>query len=196
MSGRIQPSRNSRGLRLVALAVLLVVALAVSGCGGNDKDKKASKDDKKTETTDKKIKEQVSKKMSTAEVLGVDTQFKKFIELVKTSDLTDTINGDELTLFVPNTEAFDALDQGALDELTKDHQALADYLKQYMVKGTFTINDLVNKNDEELEGLAGNKLKIGVDDKMNVSINGAKIVKVNIATSNATIHVIDGAFAL
>ncbi|MGB3409595.1 MAG: fasciclin domain-containing protein [Microthrixaceae bacterium] len=195
MSGRNQLCRSARAPRLVALAILLVVALAVSGCGGNDKDKKASKDDKKTETTDKKAKEQVSQKMSTAEVLGVDTQFKKFIELVKTSNLTDTVNGEELTLFVPNTEAFDALGEGVIEELSKDHQALADYLKQYMVKDTFTINDLVNKNDEELDSLAGTKLKIAVDDKMNVSINGAKIVKVNIATSNATIHVIDGAFA-
>lgn len=192
--GRTAGPLNSLGA--TALALLTVGALLLTGCSNKDKAKNAKKDkdDKKTEKPVETGQEQVTKKMTSTEVLGVDTQFKTFIELVKTANLDETVNNEELTLFVPNTEAFTNLGEGVVEELSKDHDALGEYLKQYMVKGTFTLNDLHAKKDTELDTLAGTKLKVAETEDHNITVNGAPLIKFDIETSNATIHVMSEAF--
>ena len=115
--------------------------------------------------------------------------FTTLVAAVQAADLVGTLSGPgPFTVFAPTDAAFDALPEGALDELLADPDALAEVLTFHVVAGEFTAADVVGLT--EVETVQGGTLDVEVDGD-TVRIGGATVVATDIMASNGVIHVID-----
>lgn len=117
-------------------------------------------------------------------------QFSTLVTAVKAAGLSDTLStGGPYTVFAPNDAAFDKLPGGTVQSLVNDKPKLTGILKYHVVQGKYTADDLAKMND--VKTLDGKTLTIKKQPDGSVMINGAKVIKADIQTSNGVIHAID-----
>ena len=117
--------------------------------------------------------------------------FKTLVAAVKAADLVKTLSGDgPFTVFAPTNKAFAKLPKGTVEDLLKpeNKKKLAAILTYHVVSGKVMAKDVVKL--KEAKTVQGSKVKIRVKDGV-VSIDGAKVIKADIACKNGVIHVID-----
>ncbi len=131
-----------------------------------------------------------------AEMDIVDTavaagSFKTLAAALGAADLVDALKGKgPFTVFAPTDEAFAALPAGTVETLLKpENKALLTAILTYHVVPGSLKAEKVLKADK-LVTLNGQKLDLTTSDK-GAMVDGAKIVKTDIAASNDVIHVID-----
>ena len=108
---------------------------------------------------------------------------------LKAAGLVDVLKGeDNFTVFAPTDEAFAALPAGALEALLQDPEALKAVLLYHVVPGKVMAADVVKLTSAKT--VNGQSVKIAVNDG-KVMVDGANVVKTDIAASNGVIHVID-----
>jgi uncharacterized surface protein with fasciclin (FAS1) repeats len=116
-------------------------------------------------------------------------QFKTLVKAVKAADLVETLKGDgPFTVFAPTDEAFAKMPKGKLEALLKDKKALASVLTYHVVPGRVTAADVVKLTSARM--VQGQEVKIAARGG-KVTVNGATVVKADIACKNGVIHVID-----
>lgn len=119
---------------------------------------------------------------------GAD-QFKTLVKAVKAAELVETLKGDgPFTVFAPTDEAFAKVPMTKLDALLKDKKSLTSVLSYHVVPGKVTAADVVKLTSAKT--VQGQEVKIVVKDG-KVTVNGANVVKTDIACKNGVIHVID-----
>ena len=117
--------------------------------------------------------------------------FNTLVAAVQAADLVGALKGDgPLTVFAPTDEAFAALPEGTLDSLLKpeNKDQLTAILLYHVVPGKVMSADL--SGTVNAETLQGSKVKI-VASSSGVTVDGANVVKADVAASNGVIHVID-----
>lgn len=122
-----------------------------------------------------------------------DKQFLTLIKALDSAGLTDTLKGTgPYTVFAPTDRAFEQLPKGALDELLKsaNKDKLVDILTHHVAEGKLSGEEVAKLNGQELTMFNGKPAKIEAKDGA-VFIDGARILKTDIETSNGVIHVID-----
>ena len=117
--------------------------------------------------------------------------FKTLVAAVQAAGLVETLNGKgPFTVFAPTDEAFAKLPAGTLETLLKPENKakLAAILTYHVVPGTVKAADVVKvKNATTVNG---QRVDVKVDGS-KVQIDGANVVKTDVACSNGVIHVID-----
>ncbi len=117
--------------------------------------------------------------------------FKTLVTAIKAAGLVDTLKGaGPFTVFAPTDAAFKKLPTGTVASLLKpaNKAKLAAILTYHVVPGRVKAADLAGKR-LSVATVQGQKVRI--DGRHGVKVNGAKVVKADIATSNGVIHVID-----
>lgn len=115
--------------------------------------------------------------------------FTTLAKALKSAGLVDTLKGPgPFTVFAPTDEAFAKLPAGALEALMKDKTKLAAVLTYHVVPGKVMASDVVKVDSAKT--VNGKSVKIKVAGS-SVTVDGAKVVKTDIACSNGVIHVID-----
>jgi uncharacterized surface protein with fasciclin (FAS1) repeats len=118
-------------------------------------------------------------------------QFKTLAAALKAAGLVDTLKGaGPFTVFAPTDEAFAKLPKGTLEELLKPENKakLTAILTYHVVPGKVMAADVVKvKEAKTVQGGAVTVNAMGG----KVMIDGANVVKTDIAASNGVIHVID-----
>jgi transforming growth factor-beta-induced protein len=107
------------------------------------------------------------------------------------ADLVDALKGKgPFTVFAPTDEAFAKLPKGTVEELLKPENKgkLTAILTYHVVAGNVMAKDVVKVTGATT--LNGQRVDVIVSDA-GVMIDGAKVVKTDIACSNGVIHVID-----
>ncbi|MFE0635766.1 fasciclin domain-containing protein, partial [Streptomyces sp. NPDC058866] len=108
---------------------------------------------------------------------------------VQQAGLVDTLDTAEgITVFAPTDEAFAKIPKAELDKLLADKAALTDILTYHVVGTTVGKPDLADGSFETLEG--STLTTAGSGDAYEVN-DTAAIVCGDVATSNATVHVVD-----
>jgi uncharacterized surface protein with fasciclin (FAS1) repeats len=109
---------------------------------------------------------------------------------LEAAGLIETLSGDgPFTVFAPTDDAFNALPQGALDDLLADPDgALTDVLLYHVVSGEVFSTDL--SDGMTVETLGGQTLTITVGED-GVLINNANVIVADVNASNGVIHLID-----
>jgi uncharacterized surface protein with fasciclin (FAS1) repeats len=133
-------------------------------------------------------------KPATADI--VDTavgagSFKTLAAALQAAGLVDTLKGTgPFTVFAPTDEAFAKLPKGTVEDLLKPENKgkLTAILTYHVVPGKVMAADVVKLTSAKT--VQGSSAKIAVKDG-KVTIDGANVVKTDIATSNGVIHVID-----
>ncbi len=169
-------------LRTLVLVPSLLAALAISGCGG-------AQNEAQTTTP-------TSGTSSTAQSDIVDTavgagSFKTLVAAIKAADLVETLKGPgPFTVFAPTDEAFAKLPAGTLESLLKPENKtkLQAILTYHVVSGRVGSDQVVHMTSAKT--VQGKELKIS-QNAGSVMVDGAKVVKTDIACSNGVIHVID-----
>lgn len=117
--------------------------------------------------------------------------FKTLVAAVQAAGLVETLKGEgPFTVFAPTDEAFAKLPPGTVESLLKPENKgkLVAILTYHVVPGKVKAADVVKLT--EAKTVQGSSAKIKVDGGA-VMVDGAKVVKTDIETSNGVIHVID-----
>ena len=117
--------------------------------------------------------------------------FKTLVTALQAAGLVETLKGaGPFTVFAPTDEAFAKLPAGTLESLLKpeNKQKLQSILTAHVVAGKVMAADAVKASPARAVG--GNTLTIASRDG-GVTVDGAKVVKTDIAATNGVIHVID-----
>lgn len=129
----------------------------------------------------------------TGDILAVASgagNFKTLITAIKAAGLMETLQGEgPFTVFAPTDEAFAQLPPGTLEDLLKPESKamLAGILSYHVVPGKLLAADVKTM---KVKTANGQELSLKVEDK-SVTVNGAKVLKTDIAATNGVIHVID-----
>ena len=117
--------------------------------------------------------------------------FKTLAKALQAADLVETLKGaGPFTVFAPTDEAFAKLPAGTLETLLKPENKakLQRILKAHVVAGKVMAADVVKLGSAK--AVSGDTLTIASRDG-GVTVDGAKVVKTDIAATNGVIHVID-----
>jgi len=118
-------------------------------------------------------------------------QFKTLVAAVKAAGLVDVLKADgPFTVFAPTDAAFEKLPKGTLESLLKPENKakLTAILKYHVVSGRVMAAEVLKT--ESLRTVLGAYVAVKRD-KGGVLVDGAKVVKTDIAAANGVIHVID-----
>jgi len=120
---------------------------------------------------------------------GADN-FKTLVAAIKAAGLVETLQGvGPFTVFAPTDDAFAQLPEGTLADLLKPENKakLAAILAYHVVPAKVMAADVKTMKAKTVNGA---ELSIKVEDG-NVMVDGAKVIKTDIAAANGVIHVID-----
>ena len=116
--------------------------------------------------------------------------FNTLVAAVKAAGLVETLQGaGPFTVFAPSDEAFAKLPKGTVEDLLKpeNKEKLVAILTYHVVAGKVMAADVKTMKAKTVNG---KELDIKVADG-HVTVDGAKVVKTDVAASNGVIHVID-----
>jgi uncharacterized surface protein with fasciclin (FAS1) repeats len=117
--------------------------------------------------------------------------FKTLAKALQAANLVETLKGaGPFTVFAPTDEAFAKLPAGTLEALLKPENKpkLQHILTSHVVAGRIMAADVVKTSSAN--AVSGDTLTIASRDGA-VTVDGAKVVKTDIAATNGVIHVID-----
>ncbi|MFV2198230.1 fasciclin domain-containing protein [Nocardiopsis sp. LOL_012] len=112
------------------------------------------------------------------------------VSAIEEADMVDTLNSaEDITVFAPTNEAFEAIPQEDLDALLADQEQLTNVLNYHVVEGKQDPTALESGTFTSLQGEDITTEGSGEE----YTVNGeAQVVCGNIQTSNATVYMIDG----
>lgn len=117
--------------------------------------------------------------------------FKTLVAAVKAADLVNVLKGDgPFTVFAPTDEAFAKIPPEVIANLLKpeNKSKLQKILTYHVVPGKVTAQQVMKLSGAK--SVQGEQIDVVVKDGQ-VMVDGAKVVKTDIMTSNGVIHVID-----
>ena len=122
-----------------------------------------------------------------AEVLIADGRFTTLVAAAEQAGLTDALAAPgPLTLFAPTDEAFAALGEGTLDELSVDQ--LRGILLGHVAEGSVPAAAAIEAGSATT--LAGHSVAIvGTED--GVMVGNASVIEADVVASNGVVHVVD-----
>ena len=117
--------------------------------------------------------------------------FKTLAAALTAADLVETLKGEgPFTVFAPTDEAFGNLPEGTVEDLLKpeNKDKLVAVLTYHVAPGKVLAADVVKL--KKAKTVQGSEVRIKVK-KGKVKVDGANVVKTDIACTNGVIHVID-----
>jgi uncharacterized surface protein with fasciclin (FAS1) repeats len=118
---------------------------------------------------------------------------KTLVTAIKAAGLVETLSRPgPFTVFAPNDEAFARLPKGAVEDLLKDIPKLRRLLAYHVAPGKALAADVMKLSSAKT--VHGQKVTITSDN--GIKVNGARVIKTDIAFDNGVIHVIDTVLTL
>ena len=180
---KLTQSYLTRGLSMLALAAFLIVGLAA--CNGEAPD---TPDDGMEEDPAPTM---AQDSLSIVDIAISDARFTTLVSALDAAGLTETLAEDgPFTVFAPTDEAFEGLEDGALDDLLEDTDELEAVLLYHVVEGEIFSDDL-EEGEQSVTTLQGDDLTVEVSDE-GVMVGDAQVVEADIEAVNGVVHVIDG----
>jgi uncharacterized surface protein with fasciclin (FAS1) repeats len=124
------------------------------------------------------------------DALSACGQCAKFVSLVQTAGLTDTLRGaGPYTVWAPTDAAVSGLPAATMQRLLQDPNALRDVVRYHLAQGTVTAAQIVQV--PTVKTVQGEFVRISAAGG-TVRINQAPVVQADLSASNGIIHVIGG----
>lgn len=113
--------------------------------------------------------------------------FKTLAAALTAAGLIDTLKGaGPFTVFAPTDEAFAKIPKADLDALLKDKAKLSAVLTYHVVSGKVMAKDV---KAGKVKTVQGSDLTLATTN--GVTVDGAKVVQVDVVADNGVIHAID-----
>jgi uncharacterized surface protein with fasciclin (FAS1) repeats len=124
------------------------------------------------------------------DAMAGDSSFSRLVGAVKAANYdTMLTTGGPYTILAPTDEAFNKLPAGTMESLAKDKPKLTGVVKNHVISGKYTTDELVKMGT--VSTLDGKRLKVTKASDGSVMIDGARIVKPDIQAKNGIIQGID-----
>lgn len=127
---------------------------------------------------------------SVAELLSERDNLSTLAQLIQTSDLLNTLDGDgSYTVFAPSDAAFEAYSDYSVEQLLLEENrgTLNKILKYHTLSGKVMAADL--SDGQAAATVQGEKVMINTKD--GVKVNGAMVTAANLEADNGVVHIID-----
>jgi uncharacterized surface protein with fasciclin (FAS1) repeats len=119
--------------------------------------------------------------------------FKTLVTAIKAAGLAERLSGSgPFTVFAPNDEAFAKLPKGTVEELLKDVPRLRRLLAYHVVEGKALTADAMKLSSAKT--VYGQNVTIASN--KGITVNDARVIKIDIACDNGIIHAIDTVLTL
>ena len=115
--------------------------------------------------------------------------FTWFLRAVDGAGLTQQLKSGEYTVFAPTDDAFGRIPGNRRDSLLRDPAELQLVVRNHLVEGRVNAAEARN-GGRGMSFLGGGSLKVDTAGSY-VRVNGAQIIKADMAASNGIIHVVD-----
>jgi uncharacterized surface protein with fasciclin (FAS1) repeats len=115
--------------------------------------------------------------------------FTVFLRAIEGAGLTQELKSGEYTVFAPTDDAFGRVPGTRRDSLLRDPASLTTLVRNHVVEGRVTAQDIRTRG-AGVSFLGGRTSKVDVNGQF-VRINGAQIIRADLAASNGLIQVID-----
>lgn len=149
-------------------------------------------------TTGESVKKEVSspKEMSAkveskdaANLVMNEPSLSTLVIALKAADLMPILEQGQVTIFAPNNDAFAKLPAGTLGALLKpqNKEQLKALLDNHVVMQKLLSNEL---KDMKIKTINGKELNIVVKDGV-ITVNGTKVIKSDLSSSNGVVYIID-----
>lgn len=171
-------------MSFVVKSLLILTVSAAVACGGAASQEPATSDSPPPAAS-------VPASSNILETAAAAGSFKTLAAAIDAAGLAGTLAGPgPFTVFAPTDDAFAKLPPGTVDDLLKpeNKQKLVAVLTYHVVPGNLMAKDVVGS--DKLKSVQGQELTVRVDGSA-VRIDGANVIKTDIAASNGVIHVID-----
>ena len=124
-----------------------------------------------------------------ATAAGNNPVLSTLVSAVGSAGLGGTLDtAQDITVFAPTDDAFEALDKATLDQAMADPQGLlTTVLTNHVVEGRLSPDELAGEH----ETLAGTTITVEGSGE-DFTVGKAKVVCGNVQTANATVYIIDG----
>jgi uncharacterized surface protein with fasciclin (FAS1) repeats len=177
---------NKKTITLAAVIALLFTGIGNLNAGSYGKDAAATAQ----KTGDTRMETKTTQKpMDIVETAVAAGSFNTLVAAVKAAGLVETLkSAGPFTVFAPTDEAFAKLPKGTVEALLADKAKLTSILTYHVVSGKVMAADVVKLTEAKTVNGQMAKVSAGKD---GVMIDGAKVIKTDIVTSNGVIHVID-----
>lgn len=174
-------------MKTVSQLLFLLATLGTAACGGQAQEP-ATADSASAESPVPPAEQPSSDILQTAAAAG---SFSTLGAAIKAAGLEETLSGPgPFTVFAPTDDAFAKLPAGTVENLLKPENKakLVAVLTYHVVSGNLLAKDVVTST--KLKSVQGQELSVVVNGSQ-VSVDGAKVIKTDIAASNGVIHVLD-----
>jgi len=124
-----------------------------------------------------------------AELTGNSDSFEILAAALEAAELSEVLSGEgPFTVFAPTDEAFEALPEGAVEQLLlpENKEVLIQVLTYHVVPGAVLSTELKTGAVATVEGS-----ELAVEVSESVTVNNANVIAVDVTASNGVIHVID-----
>lgn len=124
-----------------------------------------------------------------ATAAGNNPALKTLTGAIKEAKLGSTLNSaDDITVFAPTNDAFEAMDEATLDKAMNDPEGLlTTVLTHHVVEGKLAPEDVAGTH----ETMAGDEITVKGSDE-DFTVEDATVVCGDVQTANATVYIIDG----
>ncbi len=184
------PSQPSRIRLLLAIAMPLVL---LTGCIQSNEDAGATAPSNDSSEQGLAYVEDDNSAPDILDIALGSPDHTTLVAAVQAAELENVlVASGPLTVFAPTNAAFDALPEGALDDLLKpeNKQTLANVVTSHASPGKFTMELLASGNDIYLA--TGQYVSVEVRED-GTYVNGAKILA-TVEATNGLVHVVDTVF--
>jgi uncharacterized surface protein with fasciclin (FAS1) repeats len=182
--------------KLVPLFILVAVASNSVLALANDNWSNTTSSSKSTVTTTKcgmSMNQSVPAKMDIVGTAMNNPNFSTLVAALKAAGLVEALKAPgPYTVFAPTNAAFAKLPAGTLENLLKPENKaqLQEVLKYHVLQGNVPSKD-IQRGETEVNTLQGEAVEVERNVLGNITVEGAKVVIPDVATTNGTIHAID-----
>ena len=126
---------------------------------------------------------------SLMEVVEQQADLSTFVTAVKAAELTDQLNGQDVTIFAPSNDAFAALQPGTLESLLmpENKEQLVQILSYHIVPGKMNSVGLIAGTTPTVQG---EEAQVNVTED-EVTFNSASVITADVEAENGVVHIID-----
>jgi transforming growth factor-beta-induced protein len=115
--------------------------------------------------------------------------FTWFLRAVEGAGLTQQLKSGQFTVFAPTDDAFGRIPGSRRDSLLRDPAELERVIRNHVVEGRLTAAEARN-GGRGMSFMGGGSFKVDTTGSYT-RVNGAQIIKADMAASNGVIHVVD-----
>ena len=126
---------------------------------------------------------------SLMEVAEQQADLSTFVTAVKAAELTDQLDGQDVTIFAPSNDAFAALQPGTLESLLmpENKEQLVQILSYHIVPGKMNSVGLIAGTTPTVQG---EEAQVTVTED-EVTFNNASVITADVEAENGVVHIID-----